>query len=75
MQLEVLYDTRGQVLALFQAADGPEAAGFEFRPGRGQRRARLELPAELKGLPLGRIHEAVFVRRPKDAPQLACRQR
>lgn len=75
MRVHVLYTTRGQVQALFQPAADAEGPQVEFRPGRGQRTALLDVPAELQGKPLPEIHRSVVVRLLKAGPRLACRRR
>ena len=42
MHVQVLFDTKGKVHALFHPTMGPDAPRLEFRPARGQRVALLE---------------------------------
>jgi hypothetical protein len=75
MKVQVLFDTRGKVHALFHPSPDADAPRLEFHPARGLRAAWLELPAGLEGLPPGELHVAVAVKRLKLGPQLVERRR
>jgi len=75
MQVQVLFDSKGKVHALFHPSKEPDAPRLEFHPGRGQRTALLEVPAELEGLKARELHAAVAVKLQKDGPRLVKRKR
>ena len=75
MHVQVLFDSKGKVHALFHPSNEPDAPQLEFRPGRGQRVALLEVPAELKRLKPRELHSAVLVRLQKEGPKLVVRKR
>ncbi len=70
MQIQVLFDAKGKVHALFHPSKEADAPRLELRPARGQRAARLEVPAELEGLTARELHVAVVVKLQKEGPQL-----
>jgi hypothetical protein len=70
MHVQVLFDTRGKVHALFHPSKEAGAPQLEFRPARGQRAALLKVPAELEGLQLRELHAAVAVKLQKEGPRL-----
>ncbi len=71
--MQVLFDTRGQVRALFRPATERNAPQLDLRPARGQRVAWLEVPAGLEKLSLRELHATLTVKSPKDKPILAKR--
>jgi hypothetical protein len=73
MHIQVLFDTKGKVHALFHPSKEANAPRLEFRPARGQRTALLEVPAELEGLAPREFHAAAAVRLRKDGPRLVKR--
>ena len=75
MHVQVLFDVRGKVHALFHAAGETNAPRLEFRPARGQRTALLEVPAELERLTPRELHGAVAVKVQKEGPRLMKRKR
>jgi hypothetical protein len=75
MRVQVLFDTKGKVHALFHPSMEPDAPMLELRPARGQRAAVLEVPAELEGLEPRALHSAVAVRLHKEGPRLVKRKR
>jgi hypothetical protein len=75
MQVQVLFDAKGQVHALYRATTQRNAPQLELRPARGQRVALLEVPAELQALELRELHAAVTVKLQKDGPRLLKRAR
>lgn len=75
MLVQVLFDTKGHVHALFHPSADPEAPTLEFRPARGQRAALLEVPAALMTLKPHELHAAVSVKLLKAGPQLVKRKR
>ena len=75
MAVQVLFDVRGKVHALFHAAGETNAPRLEFRPARGQRTALLEVPAELERLTPRELHAAVAVKLQKEGPRLVKRKR
>jgi len=75
MHIQVLFDTKGKVHALFHASKAADAPQLEFRPARGQRAALLEVPAELEGLKPRELHAAIAVKLLKDGPRLVKRKR
>jgi len=74
MHVQVLFDTRGKVHALFRPSTERNAPQLDLRPARGQRVARLEVPAGLEGLALRELHAVVAVKTPKDKPLLVRRK-
>ena len=75
MHVQVLFDAKGKVHALFHAAKNADAPRLEFRPARGQRTALLEVPVELAGLKPRELHAAVAVKLHKEGPRLMKRKR
>ena len=75
MLVQVLFDTKGEVHALFHPSKQAGAPVLAFRPARGQRAALLEVPAELEGLKPRELHAAVAVKLLKAGPQLVKRKR
>ena len=75
MQVHVLFDTRGKVHALFQASAEVGSPRLEFHPARGQRVARVEVPAELERLSLRELHAVAAIEPHKDGPRLVQRKR
>lgn len=75
MHIQVLFDTKGKVHALFHASKEADAPRLEFRPARGQRVALLEVPTELEGLRLRDLHAAVTIKLQKEGPRLVKRKR
>lgn len=74
MQVQVLFDTRGKVHALYRPSTKRDAPQLDFRPARGQRMAWLEVPAGLEDLDLRELHAVVAVKAPKDKPVLVKRK-
>jgi hypothetical protein len=75
MQVHVLFDTKGNVHALFHPTKEADAPRLAFHPARGQRVALLDVPAELAGLGPRALHAAVAVKLHKDGPCLIKRKR
>lgn len=75
MHVQVLYDTKDKVHALFHSTKEADAPQLAFRPARGQRAALLEVPAELEGLEPRELHAAVAVKLQKEGPRLVKRKR
>jgi len=75
MHVQVLFDTKGKVHALFHPSKQADAPRLEFQPARGQRVALLEVPAELEGLKPGALHAAVAIEVHKEGPRLVKRKR
>jgi len=75
MHVQVLFDTRGKVHALFRPSTKRDAPQLDLHPARGQRVARLEVPAGLEGLTLRELHAVVAVKAPKEKPLLIKRKR
>ena len=75
MHIQVLFDAKGKVHALFHPSKEANAPRLEFRPARGQRTALLEVPPELEGLEPRAFHVAVAVKLQKDGPRLVKRKR
>ena len=75
MHVQVLFDSKGKVHALFHPSREPGAPQLEFCPARGQRVALLEVPAELKALKPRELHSTVLVKLKKEGPQLVARKR
>jgi hypothetical protein len=73
MQIQVLFDTKGQVHATFHPSTEANAPTLEFHPARAQRTALLEVPPELEGLAPREFHAAAAVRLRKDEPRLVKR--
>lgn len=74
MHVHVLFDAKGKVHALFHPATEADAPRLEFHPGRGQRTALLQVPAELASLAPHQLHRAVSVKLHKDGPRLVGRK-
>ena len=74
MHVHVLFDTKGQVLAILQPSQEPDAPQLAFHPIRGQRTARLEVPPALSKLEPHALHAAVSVKLHKDGPRLIARK-
>jgi hypothetical protein len=70
MHVQVLFDTKGKVHALFHPSTAKDAPQLEFHPARGQRVALLEVPKGLEKLTPHELHAAVSVKRHKDGPRL-----
>lgn len=70
MHVQVLFDAKGKVLALFHPAGRADGPLLEFHPARGQRAALLQVPAELVSLEPRQLHLAVSVKVHKDGPRL-----
>jgi len=75
MHVQVLFDTKGKVHALFHPAKEGNAPRLELRPARGQRVALLEVPAELGRLDPRGLHAAVSVKLQKEGPRLVKKKR
>ncbi|MEO8921515.1 MAG: hypothetical protein ABI330_01560 [Caldimonas sp.] len=75
MHVQVLFDTKGKVHALFRASREVDAPRLEFLPARGQRVALLEVPAELAELDPRELHVAVAVKVLKAGTRLVRRKR
>jgi hypothetical protein len=75
MHIQVLFDAKGKVHALFHPSKEADAPRLEFRPARGQRAALLEVPPELEGLRPRELHAAVLVKLQKEGPRLVKRKR
>jgi len=75
MHVQVLFDTKGKVHALFHPSKETDSPQLEFRPARGQRVALLEVPTELEGLKPRELHAAVSVKLLKEGPKLVKRKR
>jgi hypothetical protein len=75
MHVQVLFDAKGKVHALFHPSKEADAPRLEFRPARGQRAALLEVPPELEGLKPRELHAAVVVKLQKEGPRLVKRKR
>jgi hypothetical protein len=75
MHVQVLFDIRGKIHALFHPSIETDAPKLEFRPARGQRVALLGVPVELKGLKPRELHAAVSLKLEKDGPRLVKRMR
>lgn len=75
MHVQVLFDTKGKIHALFHPSRDADAPRLEFHPARGQRVALLEVPAELEGLKPREIHAAVAIKLQKDGPRLVKHKR
>ena len=73
MRVQVLFDAKGKVQALYQPAGETDAPRLEFHPVRGQRVALLQVPADLVSLELRQLHLAVSVKIHKDGPRLVKR--
>jgi hypothetical protein len=74
MHVHVLFDTKGQVHALFHPSPEPDAPQLELHPGRGQRVAVLEVPAALERLEPRALHAAVSIELRKEGPRLVKRK-
>lgn len=70
MHVLALFDGKGKVLALFHESREGDVPRLEFHPARGQKAARLEVPAELERLTPRELHAAVTVKLHKDGPRL-----
>jgi hypothetical protein len=75
MHVQVLFDIKGKVHAVFHPSMDADAPQLEFSPARGQRVALLEVPTELEGLHPRDFHTAVAVKLQKEGPQLVKRKR
>ena len=75
MHVQVLFDAKGKVYAVFHPSKEADAAQLEFRPARGQRAALLEVPPELEGLNPREFHVAVAVKLQKEGPRLVRHKR
>jgi hypothetical protein len=75
MQVQVLFNTKGEVHAIFHPSSEANAPQLEFHPARGQRTALLTVPAELHPLSLHALHAAVRVKMDKVGPSLVARKR
>jgi hypothetical protein len=75
MHVQVLFDAKGEVHALFHPSKEADAPRLELRPARGQRAALLEVPAEFAGLSARELHATVAVKLQKEGPRLVKRQR
>ena len=75
MRVQVLFDAKGKVLALFHPAGETDAPRLEFHPARGQRVALLQVPADLVSLEPRQLHLAVSVKLRKDGPRLETSKR
>jgi hypothetical protein len=70
MHVQVLFDTKGKVHAIFHPSKDPDAPQLEFRPARGQRVAFLEVPVELEGLTHHKLHAALSIKLLKEGARL-----
>ena len=70
MDVHVLFNASGKVLAVFRPSSDADAPRLELVPGRGQRTARFAVPHELKELPLRQLHARISVKPHKDGPRL-----
>jgi hypothetical protein len=75
MHVQVLFDTKGKVHALFHPSPDADAPQLEFSPARGQLVACLEVPAELEALEHRELHAAVAVKILKEGARLVRRKR
>ena len=75
MHVQVLFDAKGRVQALFHPVMEADAPHLEFHPARGQRVALLEVPAELRELKPRELHAAAAVQIRKEGPRLVRRKR
>jgi len=75
MDVHVLYNTSGKLLAIFQPSSEATAPNVELLPGRGQRVTRFEVPRELEGLKVRELHRRISVKLHKDGPRLVVRKR
>lgn len=75
MQVQVLFNIKGEVHALFHPSSEANAPQLEFHPARGQRTALLTVPAELHHLSMHALHAAVRVKMDKIGPSLVARKR
>ena len=75
MHVQVLFDAKGKIHALFHPVTEADAPRLEFHPVRGQRVALLEVPAELRELKPRELHAATSVQIRKEGPRLVRRKR
>jgi hypothetical protein len=75
MHVQVLFDTKGKVHALFHGSGRADGPRLEFHPARGQRTALLEVPEELGKLGPRELHAAVAVKVTKAGAHLVARKR
>jgi hypothetical protein len=75
MHVQVLFDAKGRVHALFHPVTESDAPRLEFHPARGQRTALLEVPIELRGLKPRELHASASVQVRKEGPRLIKRKR
>jgi hypothetical protein len=74
MHVQVLFDAKGKVHALFHPSQDADPPRLELRPARGQRAALLEVPTELEGFEPRALHAAVAVKLQKQGPRLVKRK-
>ena len=74
MHVQVLFDAKGKVHALFHPSRETDAPRLEFHPARGQHVALLQVPVDLASLEPRQLHLAVSVKLQKDGPRLVRRK-
>ena len=75
MHVQVLFDAKGKVHALFHPSTETDAPQLQFHPARGQRVALLQVPADFESLEPRQLHLAVSVKLRKDGPRLETSKR